>query len=342
MVVLENLKGSFEEFVKSLYKRITAEGPYRRNPKNAALSPVELQAIAVGAILAEINREFTDSLRPFSPGLTKQRLKQKRRMLAECWGINSPEAAAQALSQLKNKGHREAFDAILANVPQVLETEQTFEDFQRAYEAAGLSIFDDDLAKTCPRELELTKEHIDLFHAMSDKNAGEAELDAQFVKHRVLFDDDAFCVCADIYAAALEKMHIYAGCANRLRKTLDKLQSRGFVRDAAGLAAINPAAWDMGRLVSLARWCAACDYITENTAWDYILWAWSESTRHYANWAEFGRAYIIGRAMWSGESGSILDGTLDEIMDTVDGLLKDETSPWRVAEPKILRIESRG
>ena len=43
----------------------------------------------------------------------------------------------------------------------------------------------------------------------------------------------------------------------------------------------------------------------------------------YHNWAEFAQGYIVGRAMWNGN-----DGSLYGIISIAQGLLNDDNSPW--------------
>lgn len=83
-------------------------------------------------------------------------------------------------------------------------------------------------------------------------------------------------------------------------------------------------AWDMGRLVLVARCCFDAGYIFEEAAWRYINNARRTSKEHYNSWEEFARGYVIGRAMWSG-SGITLNG----IISIAQGLLEDEESPWK-------------
>ena len=119
------------------------------------------------------------------------------------------------------------------------------------------------------------------------------------------------------------KYNAYVKYANNLRQTLDKLRSRGFAGELKELSRINAAAWDMGRMVNVAKWCYTCGYITEDKAWEYIFFAEKESL-HYTDWAAFSNAYLVGRALWGGDNE-----LLDVAMNVVDGLLKDKESPWK-------------
>jgi len=82
-------------------------------------------------------------------------------------------------------------------------------------------------------------------------------------------------------------------------------------------------AWDMGRLVYLARMGNQLGFIDAKEAWFYINSAHQRSKEAYNSWKEFGKGYVIGRSMWGGESMG-----LDGIKHIVNDLQKDEASPW--------------
>ena len=95
----------------------------------------------------------------------------------------------------------------------------------------------------------------------------------------------------------------------------------GNVFDIAKMSII---AWDMGRLVMVTRSCYDCGYISEEEAWKYIENAYKACKEVYADWNEFAKGYVFGRAMWSGDA-QFLAG----IMSIAEGLLADEQSPWK-------------
>ena len=306
-------------------RQMTGNNPlkkYHRNPKGSNLSRTQQRAINFGAILTEMNHEFCDSLQSVNHGVTKY-LNQS---LREWWGINSTDDAKETLERLKNKGHRQVFNVILTNAEETLSREPSFEDFLAAYKRAGLPIIDEEISNEYERESSLAEKHINILHAM---RAGVSPEDADKGNYRALFEDDGtFGLCMKIYETVLNKYNAYVKYANNLRQTLDKLRSRKFAGDNKELSRINVGAWDMGRMVNVARWCYSCGYITENTAWEYIFFAEKECL-HYTDWAAFGNAYVVGRALWGGD-----DESLDVTMSIVDGLLKDEESPWK---PMALR-----
>ena len=122
---------------------------------------------------------------------------------------------------------------------------------------------------------------------------------------------------------------------SNLKQALPELQARHFLAassDSAGspqgivdfseLSSISVAAWDMGRMVNVSRWCYEAGYISEAQAWEYIFFAREESAALYADWSEFGKAYVLGRAMWGDHA------MLNDFMDMVETLLKNKRSPW--------------
>lgn len=63
------------------------------------------------------------------------------------------------------------------------------------------------------------------------------------------------------------------------------------------------AAWDYDRLVTLARWCYGCGYVTADEAWEYIDFAAQQGTGSYDGWRSYFAGVLIGRAIWSEDAG---------------------------------------
>ena len=315
----------FTIFVKIFTKRLaTGNNPlkkYHRNPGSVTLSQDEKRALNIGAVLTETNHEFYNSLQ----ALKHSAVTYQKVILSEWWGISSPEKAEEVLEWLKNKGHRRIFGVILANASAALEREPSFDDFLEACEQAGLPVIDERIQKKYQREAGLVEKHLDTLYAIHSKMSDE-EIDRLIEKHKEMFHDGkTFLLCIKIYRTVFEKYSDYVRFTCNLRKSLGKLRNHGFADADVGFYRINPAAWDMGRLVNVARWCYGCGYIAENKAWEYIFHAEKESANCYTNWAAFGNAYVIGRALCGGENG-----LLDTSMNIVEGLLNDENSPWRL------------
>ena len=109
-----------------------------------------------------------------------------------------------------------------------------------------------------------------------------------------------------------------------LNETIEDLEGNGFIQNRADITKLSILAWDMGRLVLVARCCYDLGYITEDEAWDILKKAKDESCKVYKDWSEFGAGYIIGRCMWSGPSMMI-----SGLIDITKGLIEDEDSPWK-------------
>ncbi len=109
-----------------------------------------------------------------------------------------------------------------------------------------------------------------------------------------------------------------------LEGTIKDLLENGFIHNRSDFMKHSILAWDMGRLVLVARCCYDLDYISEDEAWDILKKAEDESCKVYRNWIDFGTGYMIGRCMWSGPSMMI-----SGLMDITKGLIGDEDSPWK-------------
>lgn len=68
----------------------------------------------------------------------------------------------------------------------------------------------------------------------------------------------------------------------------------------------TPLAWDMGRLVFIARLCFESGLISEQKTWEYIDAAY-DNLCHFGNWHDFAKSYMIGRTMWDPEHPFISD-----------------------------------
>lgn len=80
------------------------------------------------------------------------------------------------------------------------------------------------------------------------------------------------------------------------------------------------AAFDYDRLITLARWCCALEYLTEDELWDYAQAVSGAAAESYASWDEYFAGVEFGRAVTIG--GGLSD------TDIADKLLKSEDSPY--------------
>lgn len=99
-------------------------------------------------------------------------------------------------------------------------------------------------------------------------------------------------------------------------------------------------AWDLCRLVSVARFGAASRYITDDEAWEWILDAASTVRNALTSWRELADNYLVGR-----DYSGIAHGTA-EVNTSVRKLLdkNNSLSPWNYipwdTTPKVYGSES--
>jgi len=86
---------------------------------------------------------------------------------------------------------------------------------------------------------------------------------------------------------------------------------------------INNAAWDLGRLVNVARWCERLGYISKDELRRRIVQAAQLAQRHYRSWEEFSLGYLVGRFEWGGRNTM-----MDDLVRINASLLKHPRSPW--------------
>ena len=82
-------------------------------------------------------------------------------------------------------------------------------------------------------------------------------------------------------------------------------------------------AWDASRLIHVARLCFFAGYIDEATAWLHVRAAAALIAPHFRTYADFGRAFLEGRALSVGQSEPALDAA-------VAALESEASSPWQV------------
>lgn len=80
-------------------------------------------------------------------------------------------------------------------------------------------------------------------------------------------------------------------------------------------------AFDLGRVVAIAGWCALAGYITEAEAWDLGLRAAQRLQSLYGSWRELGRQYLLGRLFALGEISAKSEQSYTR-------LLSEPDSPW--------------
>lgn len=85
-------------------------------------------------------------------------------------------------------------------------------------------------------------------------------------------------------------------------------------------------AWDLSRLVNVARWGYTAAYIDEGEAWSWILLAARKLQQSFRSWAALGRDFVLGYEFW----WRIADQSRDaDVERAYQWLLSDRQSPWR-------------
>jgi len=83
-------------------------------------------------------------------------------------------------------------------------------------------------------------------------------------------------------------------------------------------------AWDLGRLVPVARWSVNAGYITTEEAWAWVEAGAPLIQSSYASWEEYGNGWRLGYIFWNG--GKAPDKLFEQPLGE---LLKSPGSPWK-------------
>lgn len=174
------------------------------------------------------------------------------------------------------------------------------------------------------------KDNLKKYYDITDHDSAADTLDWLYKRgHRIYFD-----AIRQVYSGmgegidygnlTAEEQANFMEYFMNLQASLPYLAEGGYFSEVFEIANISIAAWDMGRLVMVARSCYDCGYISAEEAWEYIENALKLSRGVYADWNEFAKGYIYGRAMWSGATAALAG-----IMAIAEGLISEENSPWR-------------
>ncbi|MCL1936672.1 MAG: DUF1266 domain-containing protein [Defluviitaleaceae bacterium] len=110
---------------------------------------------------------------------------------------------------------------------------------------------------------------------------------------------------------------------NNLKNSINLLKEEKVIKELKDLHNIKAVAWDIGRIVNVARWCYMQNYISKETAWNYIEYAYKKAKENYKSWDEFAKGFMLGRILWCGNNGS------HEFMFLrIKILITDKESPW--------------
>lgn len=148
--------------------------------------------------------------------------------------------------------------------------------------------------------------------------------------HRIFFDKIYSILTTEDQANWKNSVNDYFGeesdkaydFLKKLSDTVEELKGEDNIPESSFQKGIL--AWDMGRMVVVARMCYDKKFIDKETAWNYINHALTNSKGQFNSWKELGDSYIIGRAMWSGN-----DMMLPGLKGIAQDLLTKEESPWK-------------
>lgn len=85
------------------------------------------------------------------------------------------------------------------------------------------------------------------------------------------------------------------------------------------------AAWDLSRLVNVARWGYTSEYISDETAWFWIRRASQHLQLEFSSWTDLGANFLLGYRYWN--KGSDLPS---DILAAHAWLVGAPESPWQV------------
>lgn len=176
------------------------------------------------------------------------------------------------------------------------------------------------------------KQNLSNYYDITDRDTALETLEWLFTSgHRVYFDlikgvvsgQETQIDGSELDEDDIDRIKEYA---SNLQGAMESLVGYDFikVKQPADLYQKSIAAWDMGRLVLVTRCCFDVGYISDEEAWRYIFQARQLSQKTYSSWEELASGYVIGRAMWSGNTMS-----LTGIIGITQDLLGDQESPWK-------------
>ncbi|MEV0549366.1 DUF1266 domain-containing protein [Nocardia salmonicida] len=93
---------------------------------------------------------------------------------------------------------------------------------------------------------------------------------------------------------------------------------------------IDATAWDLARLVFIARAACTAGYLTEDEAWEHMLTGLDRARQHYRNWRQFGDGFLTGAIFWAATQDlSAAKSQVAERRRMIAGLHLRPSSPWR-------------
>lgn len=90
--------------------------------------------------------------------------------------------------------------------------------------------------------------------------------------------------------------------------------------------------WDYCRYISLCRWGYFVGYLSEDEAWEEIIYAAEILNETFDSWADLGQNYLIGRKFWSYNETLESEGRFNKVYER---LLNHPESPWNIIPWKL-------
>ncbi|MCL1949586.1 MAG: DUF1266 domain-containing protein [Turicibacter sp.] len=275
------------------------------------ISTQQMKMLSVGLILGAWRGEYVNSV------AVKKRARGKKQ-LDTWWKVDDESSALKTLEFLKADGQRRLTDLIVADTHGYDPT--SYEDYLKLYDR---NVLTESQRKKYPQfeiYLHILEEYPTILVYFADYLPDVEELDAfseeQLEKKYDIDYSDFSLFMLEIYENLIRLMSY----ANYLKASLSLLKKEGVITTEADLIQLSPLAWDMGRLVHVARQSYTYGYINEETAWAYIQYAYERCQGVYASWKDFARGYMLGRIMWCGND--------DGLFAVIHRLTRDKKSPW--------------
>ncbi|MCX4091030.1 DUF1266 domain-containing protein [Nocardia sp. alder85J] len=89
-------------------------------------------------------------------------------------------------------------------------------------------------------------------------------------------------------------------------------------------------AWDLARVVFIARSAHTAGYLAEDEAWEHMLTGLAIAQEHYRNWRQFVSGFLTGAIFWAATRDlAAAREQVGERRDMMLGLYTRPSSPWR-------------
>jgi hypothetical protein len=73
-------------------------------------------------------------------------------------------------------------------------------------------------------------------------------------------------------------------------------------------------AWDMARLVHVARGARHGRFLDEADGWTYVLAAGTQVSGAFRGWDDFGHSFLRGRMAWAGAADAKVEGAIERLL----------------------------